>query len=61
LMTFKHEEEDDKHLWALDSGSTKHLTPYKDLFMNLRGLEEETYITFGNKTRGRPKALETSA
>jgi hypothetical protein len=29
--------------------------------MNLRGLEEETYITFGNKTRGRPKALETSA
>ena len=57
LMTFKHKEEDDKHLWALDSGSTKHLTPYKDMFMNLRGLEEETYITFGNKTKEKAQGI----
>ena len=51
LMTFKYEEEDNMHLWALDSGATKHLSPYKELFKNLRGLEEETYITSGNKTK----------
>ena len=39
------------HLWALDSGATKYLSPYKELFKNLRGLEEEAYITFGNKTK----------
>jgi hypothetical protein len=51
LMTFKYEEEDGMHLWALNSGATKHLSPYKELFKNLRGLEEETYITSGNKTK----------
>jgi hypothetical protein len=51
LMRFKYEEEDDDmHLWALDSGATK-LSPYKELFKNLRGLEDKTYITFGNKTK----------
>lgn len=59
LMATKQATEDDMYRWALDSGSTQHLTPYKCLFDNLRDLEDDTYITFGNKTK--EKALETSS
>jgi len=52
LMAIKYvEDDDDKDLWALDSGSTKHISPHKELFEYLRQPEEESYIMFGNKTK----------
>jgi len=65
LMAFNHLEGDDKQLWALDSGSTKHLSPYKELFNNLRGLDEDIYHRHispsATRPRRRHKALETSS
>ncbi len=38
-------------LWTLFSGSTRHITPDKTQSIQLRNLDEDIYILFGNLTK----------
>ena len=40
----------EQYLWALDSGSTRHVTPFAGLLSNVRRLDQEVYVKFGNKS-----------
>lgn len=51
LMATQDNRDEDYQLWNLDSGSTKHITPDKTQFIQLRSLDEDIYITFGNQTK----------
>jgi hypothetical protein len=35
-------------VWALDSGATRHMTPYQSILSNVKTLEHKIVITFGN-------------
>ena len=41
----------DVNRWALDSGSTRHITPFKFLLNNVRELDKDINITFGNASK----------
>jgi hypothetical protein len=43
--------------WVLDTGASRHLTPYKDILLNARPLDEDITITFGNGGRGKATAV----
>jgi hypothetical protein len=35
-------------VWTLDSGATRHLTPYESILSNVKKLDSKVIITFGN-------------
>ena len=57
LMATHDDKKDDVNRWAMDSGSTKHLTPYKHMMYNVRDLDKEVYITFGNASKERASCV----
>ena len=57
LMATHDGKKDDVNRWAMDSGSTKHLTPYKHMMYNVRDLDKEVYITFGNASKERASCV----
>lgn len=46
----EHSPQQAVDLWAIDSGASKHVTPYRSLLTNLRPLVGPVQITFGNGT-----------
>jgi len=58
-MATQDNRDEDYQLWTLDSGSTRHITPDKTQFIQLRNLDEDIYIKFGNQTKEPALASET--
>ena len=48
LMSGLLQEPADPYRWIVDSGSTRHVTPFKFLFESLSPLPNPTTVTFGN-------------
>jgi len=51
LITTKDNRDEDYQQWTLDSESTRHITPDKTQFIQVRNLDEDIYIAFGNQTK----------
>ena len=62
LMAIKYVEEDDKDLWALDSGSTKHISPHKrSCSRTCDNQKRRSASRLAASPRRRHMALETSS
>eukprot|EP00961_Rhodomonas_salina_P204131 2754699-Rhodomonas_salina.1 len=40
--------------WVLDTGASRHMTPYRALLVNEQPLKEDITVTFGNGSKGKP-------
>ena len=47
-MSSKEQQQSDPYDWIVDSGASKHVTPFKFLFESLSPLPAPTTVTFGN-------------